>query len=62
MNNKFNIQIDYNEFITQKDEDGGLNLKDNFLTAENASDLVSEDSKLYDNKDINEFKIEKKQN
>ena len=39
--------------MTQKDEDEGLNLKDNFLTAENASDLVSEDSTLYDNKDIN---------
>ena len=39
--------------MPQKDEDGGLNLQDNFLTAENAGDLVSEDAKLYDNKDIN---------
>ena len=42
MNNKFNIQIDYNEYMTQKDEDEGLNLKDNFLTAENAGDPIQE--------------------
>ena len=35
-------QIDYNEdeYMPQEDEDGGLNLEDNFLTAENADDPI----------------------
>jgi tetratricopeptide (TPR) repeat protein len=35
-------QIDYNEdeYVPQDEEDGGLNLEDNFLTAENADDPI----------------------
>jgi tetratricopeptide (TPR) repeat protein len=35
-------QIDYNEdeYVPQDEEDGGLNLEDNFLTAENAEDPI----------------------